>query len=463
MTLQLFNTLTKSKQEFTPQTPGRVSFYACGPTVYNYAHIGNLRTYIFNDLLRRTLEANDYKVDQVMNITDVGHLTDDADDGEDKMEKGAAREGKTAWEIASYYTEAFRADAADLNIILPVNMPKATEHIQEQIELVQKLEEKGFAYQTADGVYFDTDKFTDYGQMAQLDKTGLQEGVRVEKNSEKKNPTDFALWKFSPQNTKRAMEWESPWGTGFPGWHLECSAMSMKYLGKTLDIHTGGVDHIPVHHTNEIAQSEAANNQPFVRFWMHGEFLLVKDGRMGKSEGNFITVSTVKEKGFNPLAYRYFTLGAHYRSKLNFTWEALEGAERSLNKLISIASEWETGGEMLDEYLERFMQAVNDDLNMPQALAVVWEMVKSEQPNRDKYTTINKMDEILGLSILEQAATLKEKIDSAGNDIRQLLTEREQARIDKKYEDADKLRDKIQQAGFIVEDTEDGPILKVQQ
>ncbi len=462
MSLQFYNTLTRKKEPFTSQQQGTVSLYACGPTVYNYAHIGNLRTYIFNDLLRRALEASDYTVNMVMNITDVGHLTDDADDGEDKMEAGAKREGKTAWEIAEFYTQAFTDNATALNIDLPETMPKATDHIEEQVQLIKQLEKNGYTYETSDGIYFDTGKFDSYGAMAQLDIEGLQEGARVEKNQEKKSSTDFALWKFSPTDSQRAMEWDSPWGKGFPGWHLECSAMSMKYLGNTLDIHTGGVDHIPVHHTNEIAQSEAATGEPFVRFWMHADFLLVQEGRMGKSEGNFITLQTVIDKGFDPLAYRYFTLGAHYRSKLNFTWEALENAQHALQKLVSLASEWEeTNGAVDEQSKEKFMAAIHDDLNMPQALAVLWEVVKSDSPEGVKRQTVAFMDSILGLSILERADELQQKIAAAGDDVRKLVEQREQARKNKDYSTADALRDQITACGFHVEDTDEGPVLKV--
>jgi len=317
MSLKFYNTLTRKLEDFNPLNPPNVGLYTCGPTVYMYAHIGNLRTYIFEDILKRVLLANNYKVNHVMNITDVGHLTSDADTGDDKLEKEAIKENKNAWEIAAFYTAAFQKDLEELNIIPPDIWCKATDHINEQIELVKKLESKGFTYRTDDGIYFDTSKVADYGKLAGLDIEGLRAGIRVEMVAGKKNPTDFALWKFSPTNVKRQMEWDSPWGKGFPGWHIECAAMSMKYLGETFDIHCGGIDHIPVHHTNEIAEAESATGKPFVKYWLHGEFLELKEGRMGKSEGNAILVSTLKEKGFDPLSYRYLVLNTHYRKRWN--------------------------------------------------------------------------------------------------------------------------------------------------
>ncbi|MFC1598028.1 cysteine--tRNA ligase [Patescibacteria group bacterium] len=458
--LALFNTLSRKKEEFVPRDKDTLSLYTCGPTVYDYAHIGNLRTFVFYDLLRRVLQENGYEVKHVMNVTDVGHLTDDADAGEDKMEKGAAREGKTAWEVAEFYESAFFADVKALNILPATMRPRATDHIKEQIKLVEALEAGGFTYETSDGVYFDTSKFADYGKMARLDVAGLEEGARVEKNPEKRNVTDFALWKFSPKGSKRAMEWESPWGVGFPGWHLECSAMAMKYLGDTVDIHAGGVDHIQVHHTNEIAQSEAATGKPFARYWLHGEFLLIDSGRMGKSEGNFITLEDVRAKGFDPLAYRYFLLGAHYRSKLNFTWKSLEAAQQTFSKLIYLVSQWDKPGTICSDCEEKFRNALNDDLNTPEALAIMWELVKSDKPSSAKAATLIEMDKILGLSIQKRATDLRAKINKAGKKLDTLLEQREEARTTKDYKKADKIRDKIQSKGFIVEDTDEGPILR---
>jgi len=341
--LKIYNTLTKQKEEFKPIKTGwfrKVGLYTCGPTVYNFAHIGNLRSYIFEDILKRVLKYNGYKVKHVMNITDVGHLTSDADEGEDKMEKGAKREGKTAWEIAEFYTQAFKSNLHDLNIIEPDVWCKATDHIKEQIKLVQKLIDRGFTYETSDGIYFDTTKIDDYGKMANLKNQELQAGVRVD-IGEKRNAHDFALWKWSSPNChpelvsgslpKRQMEWSAFNHIGFPGWHIECSAMSMKYLGEQFDIHCGGIDHIPVHHTNEIAQSESVTGKkPWVKYWMHGEFLLTGSDKMAKAGDNFLTLQTLKDKNINPLAYRYLLLQTHYRKQLTFSWEALEAAESGL-------------------------------------------------------------------------------------------------------------------------------------
>jgi cysteinyl-tRNA synthetase len=313
-----------------------------------------------------------------MNITDVGHLTDDGDHGQDKMEKGAAREGKTAWDIAKFYTKIFQQDLEALNIIFPTKFTRATDNIKEQIALVKKLEKKGFTYQTSDGVYFDTSKLSDYGKLAQLDKQELKAGVRVDMG-EKKNPTDFALWKFSPANEKRQMEWKSPWGVGFPGWHIECSAMAAKYLGQPFDIHCGGIDHVPVHHTNEIAQSEAANDKPLANYWMHGEFLVLNGAKMSKSSGEFLTVEVLKNKNFNPLAYRYLLLQTHYRKQLSFSWDSLQAAQNGLEHLYTIVEPWKKGKKGIPEYEKKFTDAISDDLDMPKALAVLWEMIKDTQ------------------------------------------------------------------------------------
>lgn len=463
MPLRLFNSVSRKKEHFTPLHEGEVLLYTCGPTVYDFAHIGNLRTYLFEDILRRTLEWEGYTVKHVMNITDVGHLTDDADAGEDKMEKGARREKRTVWDIAKQYTDAFVADTKALNILPPTVMPRATEYIDEQIAMILELQQKGHTYVTSDGVYFDTRTFTNYGTMARLDTAGLQEGARVEKNVEKRNATDFALWKFSPSGdgvAKRAMEWESPWGIGFPGWHIECSAMSRALLGPTIDIHCGGVDHMPVHHTNEIAQSECANGVPFVRFWMHGEFLLINEGRMGKSEGNFITLSTLREKGFDPLAYRLFVLSAQYRSKLNFTWEHITKAQAALNKLVYTVSQWDAPRIGCAEFEQRFFAAMSDDLNTPQAMAVMWELMKSSYPSHAKAESLFRMDTILGLDIARLANELREKMGIAGEELKNLLNDRAAARANKDYKTADTIRDQIATMGFVVEDTSEGQVLR---
>lgn len=464
MPLSLYNTASQSIEPFSAGAPPVVSLYTCGPTVYHYTHIGNFRNFILPDILRRVLIANGFDVKHAMNITDVGHLTDDGDAGEDKMEKGSAREGRTAWEIASFYTDAFREDAERLNVVLPSLMMHAADdkYIQKQIALVQVLEKKGVTYTTSDGVYFDSSTFADYGKMAHLDVDGLQEGARVEKNPEKRHATDFALWKFSPEDERRQMEWNSPWGTGFPGWHIECSAMAMSALGETIDIHTGGVDLAPVHHTNEIAQSETATGKPFVRFWLHGEHLLLKEGKMSKSDGNILTVDSLVKKGYDPLAYRFFALSGHYRSKLTFTWEALDGAQQAYHKLIGLAASWENTEAVASGYMDRFMDAMNDDLNTPQALAVMWELVKSDETDGVKAATLYAMDEILGLSIAERSGELRNTIAEAGTDLHEKLAQRETARAEKDFTTADRIRDEIAAAGFDIEDTDEGAILKVQ-
>jgi cysteinyl-tRNA synthetase len=480
MTLKLFNSLSRSKEDFVPLHKNEVGLYTCGPTVYGAPHIGNMRTYFFEDILKRTLLANNYKIKHVMNITDVGHLTSDADEGEDKMEKGARREGKSVWEIAEEYTKMFQRNLQELNILEPNIWCKATDHIKEQIELIQKLQDKGYAYQISDGIYFDTSKFRDYGKIARLDIQGQKEGARVEANLEKRNSTDFALWKFSHTNgrsfdsaqddatKRRQMEWPSPWGVGFPGWHIECSAMSLKYLGdaydpngifygersRTIDIHCGGIDHLPVHHPNEIAQSEAATGQSFVKYWLHGEFMVIDEKRMGKSEDNFITLDSLKEKNITPLAYRYFCLGTHYRKPLNFSWEALLGSAKALLNLQNKVATISKAGKINTSFEQRFMEAMNDDLNTPQALAIMWELLKEEEQDAVKKQTLFKFDEILGLGLknIKPLAVPKE--------ITNLVKEREQARQEKNWGKADSLRQQILEQGFAVDDTEFGPVVK---
>lgn len=454
--LSLYNTRTRQKELFRPISGKEVGLYTCGPTVYNYAHIGNLRTYIFEDILRRALKYNGYHVTHVMNITDVGHLTDDQDQGEDKMEKGAKREGKTAWDVAKFYTQAFQEDMADLNILEPTIWCRATDHIPEQIELVERLAAKGVTYETSDGIYFDTTKIEDYGALAQLGKQELKAGARIEMG-EKCHPHDFALWKFTKPGETRQMEWDAFGKKGFPGWHIECSAMSMKYLGEQFDIHCGGIDHVPVHHTNEIAQSETATGKkPWVNVWLHGEFLLVGEGpeqtgaRMGKSEGNFITLRVLKEKGYDPIAYRYFLLQAHYRKQLGFVWQALDAAAQGLARLReriqAIPAQTQTDPKVVHE----FTAAINDDLNTPEALAVVWNGLKEHRVGMD---AVVHFDKILGLRLHE----IKEKpLIEISNAVQTLLEERAAARVEKNWKESDRLRDEIKGYGFIVEDTESG-------
>lgn len=455
MRLRLYDTYTRSLREFEPLQEDHVGLYTCGPTVYNYAHIGNLRTYIFEDILRRTLEFNGYSVKHVMNITDVGHLVSDADTGEDKMEKGSRRTGKSAWEIADFYSQAFREDLKRLNILEPHIWCRATEHIAEQIALIQCIEAKGYTYRLSDGIYFDTSKLPDYGYLARLDVEGLQAGARIDVG-EKRHPTDFALWKFSPSGQKRQMEWDSPWGVGFPGWHIECSAMSAKYLGIFFDIHCGGEDHIPVHHTNEIAQTEACHGTRLANFWMHGYFLQVDEEKMSKSSGEFLRLQTLVDKGYDPLAYRLFCLSAHYRAKLNFNWESLDGAATSLDRLRNQVYEWGEPGEVDANYARQFTEQVNDDLNMPRALAVTWEVARSDLPASTRKATILYFDRVLGLGLVDWQPPKEEIPDS----ILALVQQRQQARAEKRWAEADALRQRIAAAGYEVEDTPQGPRVK---
>ncbi|MGD9331565.1 MAG: cysteine--tRNA ligase [Desulfobacterales bacterium] len=460
MTLRLYNTLTRSKEKFESLRPDAVGLYTCGPTVYNYAHIGNLRTYLFEDILKRTLIYNGFAVKHVMNITDVGHLTGDRDMGEDKLEEGARREGKTAWEIADYYTQSFKADLDRLNILPPTIWCKATDTIPEQIALIQQLEEKGFTYRTTDGVYFDTARFPGYTRLSHQKLDALQEGARVEKNPEKRNATDFALWKFSPPGVQRQMEWDAPWGTGFPGWHIECSAMSMKYLGDQLDIHCGGTDHIDVHHTNEIAQSEAATGQPFFKVWMHGAFLIIAGGKkMAKSEGNFLTLENAfLQQDLDPLAYRYATFLTHYRKPMEYSERAIAAARNGLqhlrNQVRTLRNE---AGDVLAQgrlsvaYRDKFRQEINDDLNMPRAMAVVQELLKSALSATDKLATLFDFDRVLGFDL--QAV---DQEDALPDDIQRMAAERLQARADKNWALSDELRDAIQDRGYLVQDTPEG-------
>jgi cysteinyl-tRNA synthetase len=456
MTIYLYNTLTRAKETFTPIFPGRVGLYTCGPTVYNYAHIGNLRTYIFCDILKRVLTFNGLKVEHVMNITDVGHLTGDRDMGEDKLEAGARREGRSAWEIAAYYTDAFKQDIRRLNILEPTIWCKATETIDDQIELIRILEAKGYTYRTADGIYYDTSRFEAYTKLSHQNIEALQEGARVEKNPEKRNPTDFALWKFSPEGVQRQMEWDSPWGVGFPGWHIECSAMSMKYLGDMLDIHCGGTDHVDVHHTNEIAQSEAATGKPFFNFWMHGAFLIIAGGKkMAKSEGNFLTLDFVTSRsGIDALAYRFATFQTHYRKPMEFSEEGLVAAQNGLNHLrnqVRTLMEAAQPGQVDAGFRDKFVEAVNNDLNMPQAHAVVQDLLKSDLDAAAKLATVLVCDEILGLD-LDKAG------DEQGlpDEIQRLADARQTARKEKNWALSDQLRDQIQALGYTVSDTPRG-------
>ena len=450
--LKLYNTLTRKKENFNPINPPNVGIYECGPTIYSYQHIGNLRRYIFGDTLTRVLKYNGYKVKRVMNVTDVGHLTSDADEGEDKIESAAKKEHKTAKEIANFYLSVFKDDFKKLNIQEPNIWCKATEHIKEQIELIKRLERRGFIYMTSDGVYFDTSKFKDYAKFARLKIKGLKAGARVALG-DKKNPTDFALWKFSEKSGARQQEWKSPWGTGFPGWHIECSAMSSKYLGKQFDIHTGGEDHIPIHHTNEIAQSEVAFGKiPWVKYWLHGAFLNFKGEKISKSKGGLYTISELEKQNFNPLDFRYLTLTTHYRKRLNFDLDSLKSAKNSFERLknIILNLKKDSKGNILT-YKKEFLEAINDDLNIPKALALLWGLLRDNKlGGKEKHNLALEFDKVLGLDLKN---IKKEKIPK---EIIDLAKEREKYRKEKNWKKSDEIRDKIRKKGYIIEDTDGG-------
>ncbi len=455
MNVKIYNSLTRRKEVFEPIDPPQVGMYTCGPTVYSSVTIGNWRTYVLSDLVYRTLSAFGYQVTQVMNITDVGHLTDDADEGEDKLQKAADKQRKTAWEIAEIHIKDFRRGLKELNIIKPKILPRATAHIDNQISLIKKIEEAGFAYQTSDGIYFDIQQYEQaghtYGQVSSLDE--IKAGARVDKNPEKKDPRDFALWKFSPKEGKRDMEWESPWGRGFPGWHIECSAMSMAYLGEQFDIHLGGEDLKSTHHPNEIAQSEAATGQsPFVKYWIHGAFLLVEGGKMSKSLGNDYTLADLKSKGFDPLDLRYFYLNGHYRKQLNFTWPALKNAQHSrlhLQSLIPFQIEESRKTEKAEEYKNRFMSKLADDFNLPEALALFWQSIKDKSlSGEEKKWLASEADQVLGLDLLTPTAV--------PDKIKKLAAKREKLRGEEKWKKADLIRQEIEKLGYVVEDTPTG-------
>ncbi|MSR75995.1 MAG: cysteine--tRNA ligase [Candidatus Ryanbacteria bacterium] len=452
MAVTLFDSLTRSERPFEPLVGATVRLYTCGPTVYRSQHIGNYRTFIFEDTLRRMLLASGWRVKHVMNITDVGHLVSDADDGEDKVEREARLTGKTAWDIAKYYEKEFIEDIAALNILPPTKLVRATEHITEQRALIKILEKKGFTYRTADGIYFDTSKLANYGELAGRDQRTIQAGSRVA-IGEKQNSTDFALWKFSKTaEKKRDMEWPSPWGVGFPGWHIECSAMSMKYLGKTLDIHCGGADHREIHHPNEIAQSEAATGKTFSRFWMHSAFLTVKGEKMAKSspETN-ITIAILRERGFDPLDFRYFVLGTHYRKPLSFSWEALEGARTARLKLVgSLANLPKRKARADDDMKKDILAAFADNLAAPQALARLWQGIR-ESASRP---AVLWADHLFGLNLAHVPVTSPIPLD-----IQALADAREAYRQSKDWQKSDEMREKLTALGWRVEDTPHGPVV----
>jgi cysteinyl-tRNA synthetase len=449
--MQLFNTLTRSKEEFIPLDPARVGLYCCGPTVYNFVHIGNLRAYIFDDVLRRALRFNGYNLLHVMNITDVGHLESDADEGEDKMEKGATREGLTVWEIARKYEDAFFHDAKRLNIERPDVVCRATEHIPEMIAMIERLLERGMAYITPNAVYFDTSRFPNYTGLARLDLSGMQAGAggRVQLTGEKRHPNDFALW-FT-NKPRHIMQWDSPWGRGYPGWHIECSAMSMKYLGETFDIHCGGVDHIPVHHTNEIAQSEGATGKQFVRYWLHNEFLIVDKGKMSKSGENFLTLQVLIDRGYDPLSYRYLCLQAHYRSELMFSWENLDAAQQGLRRVYSTSAENDplTDSARYADARAEALEALNDDLGTPQLVGIL-----------NRYGSMRlwtKFDAILGLDIARRSRRSEEELPE---EVKRLVEERNAARRARNWLQSDSLRNQLIEMGYDVGDSPGGTTVK---
>ncbi|MFH1971139.1 MAG: cysteine--tRNA ligase [Patescibacteria group bacterium] len=469
--IYLTNTLTQKKEKFIPINPSKIGMYTCGPTVYDFASIGNFRTYFTADILLRLLKYLGYEVDYVMNLTDVGHLTGDnlgdADMGEDRIEKKAKVLKKSAWDISEQFTEEFIKDFEKLNLTKPKIFSKATDHLKEQIDFVKKLEEKGFTYKISDGIYFNTKFFEEktgskYGQISDLDQ--IKEGARVEINPDKKNPRDFALWKFSPKDSKRQMEWESPWGKGFPGWHIECSAMSMKYLGESFDIHLGGEDLKQTHHPNEIAQSEALTGKKFVNYWLHTTFLKIDGKRMGKSLGNFLTVSDLVNKGFDPLSLRYLFLTANYRDTLNFTWQGLSSAQNSLNKLKEFTLSLKNKNQRftlsrekeikIEEYRDKFIQNISDDLNTAKAMAVLWGMLKSNISSYDKYDLLMSFDEVLGFNLA------KEKELILSDEIKDLSQKREDLRKLGKFDEADKIRKQINKKGYKLEDTKEGILIK---
>ena len=454
--LRIYNTLSHQVEKFKPINPPHVGMYSCGPTVYDYQHIGHMRRYVGDDILIRVLKFNGFDVKHVMNITDVGHLTSDADTGEDKMEKGAKKFGKSVWDVAKMFEKQFIDSSRELNIELPKDLMHATDYIKEQIKLIETLEKKGFTYKTNDGIYFDTSKFKNYFKLSRQNPEELKAGARVEVVAEKRNISDFALWKFSPREgsgqAKRQMEWHSPWGTGFPGWHIECSAMSMKALGESFDIHTGGIDHINIHHTNEIAQSEAATGKPFVNYWVHHNFLTVDGQKMSKSLGNIYTVQDVINKSFDPLALRYLYFQTHYRQEMNFTWEALEAAQNALNRLRKEVASFDEPKIGCAEFEGNFLEAINEDLNMPKALSIVWEVLASGYPSSAKAETLFKFDQVLGLSLKDSKQLLQKLEKEMPESVQALLKQREKFRKEKNYKEADKIRDKIIKMGFKVED-----------
>ncbi len=463
----LYNTLTRKKEKFKPIKPGNAGFYSCGPTVYNYAHIGNLRTYIFSDVLKRSLKYLGYKVKHVMNITDVGHLTDDADEGEDKIEKGAKREGKSVWEIARFYEKAFFEDAKALNILKPNKVARATDYISVQIKLIKKIQDAGFAYETMNGLYFDVSKFKNYGKLSGQSLEEKLKCVRSEitEDKEKKNQFDFALWvKRVGKHKNHVMHWKSPWGDGFPGWHIECSAISSKLLGQPFDIHTGGEDHIGTHHENEIAQSKAATGKNLANIWIHSRHMVFDSEKMSKSSGYFITLSDVKDKGFTPICFRYLCLMAHYRSPLNFSWESLASASSGYENLIDSVAGFignqKKSEAKTDIYIKQFKREIEDDLDIPRALAVLWKLIKDKKVvSREKVKLIKEFDKVFGLDIIPRAERKLKKQKKIPKEIMDIAKKREEYRKNKDFKKADKIRLILAKKGYKIKDSEKGFII----
>ena len=458
--LYLYNTLTRKKEEFISIDKEEVRIYSCGPTVYKEATIGNMRTNLFQDTLRKILKYNGYKLKHVMNITDVGHLVSDGDTGEDKMLKSAKELNKSPLEIAEYYTKLFFDDLKLLNIETPEIISKATEHIKEMIEYVKILLEKGYAYETSNTIYFDISKLDKYGVLSNINIENQISGARVELDTEKRNPQDFALWIKAPEN--HLMKWDSPWGLSYPGWHIECSAMSKKYLGDKFDIHTGGIDLVPTHHENEIAQSKGCSGKNPANYWMHGEYLLINNGKMSKSLGNAYLIKDIIKKGYDPLVYRLFNYSCHYRNKLNFTWEGIESTSKSLERLKNGFKIHEQGNniissDIIEEFKQKFLIAINDDMNMPSALAVVWEVIRYETKSKQLAELLLKFDSVLGLDIQKEITKKEENIS---DEILDLIELRKQARVEKNWAESDRIRDEILNRGYQIKDSKEGMEVK---
>lgn len=472
MDFYVYNTVSRKKEKFLPVNEGKVGMYTCGPTVYNFAHIGNLRTYIFEDILKKSLRYLEYEVNHVMNITDVGHLQSDADEGEDKMELGAKRENKTVWEIAKFYENAFLDDCRKLNVEMPTTICRATEHVDDMINLIKKLEEKGYTYISNGNVYYEIHKFKDYNKLANLSMEELEAGNRIEVDSNKKDPLDFVLWFTNSKFKNQIMQWDSPWGRGFPGWHVECSAMSMKYLGERIDIHCGGVDHIPVHHTNEIAQSEGVLGHKWVNYWMHGEFLVLDGGKMSKSKGDFLTINKLEENGFDSLVYRYFCLQSRYRKQLIFSFDALRDAENAYKKLKSkvanlmktVEEEERLDLEKIKAYKGKFAQQISDDLNIPNAFTVLSDVIKDQElTNKEKYVLIEDFDKVLSLNLIDLKSEEKSDHNVDEELINKLIQQRDTARQDKDWSKADEIRDKLNSMNIEILDSKEGTNWKLKQ